>query len=86
MSMANFSYSPSKSIIVSLVQAWLDAAEYNIDKDDLSNAVVPNLNLMDPGEIKVINPILWKLAKKIELATQFKTLNAFSSTPFQVNF
>ena len=36
------------------------------------------------SKMQVLHPILWKLAKKIELATQLKTTNQWSAMPMQV--
>ena len=33
---------------------------------------------------RVLHPILWKLSRKIELATQMQTQSHYSSQPFQV--
>ena len=63
-----------------LVQAWLPEADFNVTDKDLEN-----LNSMRRPEIKVIRPILWKLAHKITLATQLQTQSVLSGTAMQVS-
>ena len=46
---------------------------------------MPNLKLPKLSEINVVRPILWKLARKITLATQMKTQNVLSGTSMQVS-
>ena len=36
------------------------------------------------GKTTILDPILWRLASKIQLATQLSTHKAFSATPMQV--
>ena len=53
----------------------------NITVEDLeAGAIIPKLS-----EMIIIRPILWKLAKKIELVTQLKARRRLSSTPMQVS-
>ena len=55
---------------------------YNLrDSSDYDFIPMPNAS-----EITVLRPILWKLAHKIELATQLKTRKMLSATPMQVNY
>jgi hypothetical protein len=51
------------------------------DTSDYDFIPMPNAS-----EITVLRPILWKLAHKIELATQLKTRKMLSATPMQVNY
>ena len=64
-----------------LVQAWLGESHNNITVEDIeAGAIIPKLS-----EMIIIRPILWKLAKKIELVTQLKARRRLSSTPMQVS-
>ena len=70
-----------KNIYSTLVQAWLGESHNNITVEDLeAGAIIPKLS-----EMIIIRPILWKLAKKIELVTQLKARRRLSSTPMQVS-
>ena len=63
------------------VQAWLDESFTNFTIEDLEEGVIiPKLSEMVP-----LRPILWKLAHKVELATQLKARTSLSSTPMQVS-
>lgn len=42
------------------------------------------LPLTDPYTFSIVDPIMYKLAKKISLATRMQTQGRFSSTDFQV--
>merc|ERR1711976_697358 len=63
-------------IIHKTVQAWLDESYNNFTIEDLDEGVIiPKLSEMVP-----LRPILWKLAHKVELATQLKARTILSST------
>ena len=62
-------------IIHKTVQAWLTEAIYNGTEDDPFSGNKP---------IYIQHQILWKLAQKIEWATQLKVRGQYGSTPMQV--
>ena len=65
-------------IVSKTVQAWLTEAQY------------PQFNVSNPNWYvgknyeKIIHPVLWKLSKKIQLATQLRTDSQLSGTSMQV--
>ena len=70
-----------KTLCFTLVQAWLDESFNNFTIEDLDEGVIiPKLSEMVP-----LRPILWKLAHKVELATQLKARTILSSTQMQVS-
>ena len=83
---ANHEFTEGKKvkIVHKTVQAWLPEADFKKPEDlrdmhDYEFIPMPNVS-----EITVLRPILWKLAHKIELATQLKTRKMLSATPMQV--
>ena len=66
-----------------IVQAWLPEVDFfshmPINRTESDVDVYFGVSKM-----QVLHPILWKLAKRIELATQLKTTNQWSATPMQV--
>ena len=67
--------SQKRRIIHKTVQAWISEVEW----PDLANYDYVGRNFT-----RMLHPILWKLSRKIELATQMQTQSHYSSQPFQV--
>ena len=73
-------------IVHKTVQAWLPEADYNKSHDHYMDEFF-SLDINMPITTKpktIIHPLLWKLAYKIELATQLSTNKPHSGTPMQV--
>ena len=62
-----------RRIVHKTVQAWLSVVDY----PPIEEYVGVKYN-------RVIDPLLWKLAKKVQLATQFSTQSQLSTTSMQV--
>ena len=69
---AEFKSGARRRIIHKSVQAWLSEVEW------------PSMKDIRKHYVKMINPILWKLNKRISLATQLVTNSKTSSTRMQV--
>ena len=75
-SKSEYRHNSQKRIIIhKTVQAWISEVEW----PDLANYDYVGRNFT-----RMLHPILWKLSKKIELATQMQTQSHYSSKPFQV--
>ena len=44
-----------------------------------------DIDMPSVGKTTILDPIVWRLGSKIQLATQLSTNKAFSATPMQVN-
>ena len=67
------------TFVFKAIETWLQEADWPpIDAENNDNYVGTNFP-------KINYPILWKLAKKIELATQLKTTTHLSATYMQVS-
>lgn len=78
---ADFKSGKKRRIIHKTVQAWLTDALW----PDTSFTMKPEkMPYVGTNYIDIPHPILWKLAKKIQLATQFRTDSQWSATEMQV--
>jgi len=83
---ANHEFTEGKKvkIVHKTVQAWLPEADFKKPEDLRDMNDYEFIPMPNASEITVLRPILWKLAHKIELATQLKTRKMLSATPMQV--